>query len=424
MSAATSLRIAACDLNGQPRGKRLPVSYLDKLGDGTTRMPLSVMNVDIFGADIEDSPLLFETGDADGTLMPTDRGAMPMPWASTPSLWVPMTMEKAGQPFEGDPRRALSRVLERYAARGWTVMAATELEFTLMAPDGQPLGRRPNILSLRTLDRHDAFFSDLYAGADLMDLPAQSAISEAGIGQFEVNLNHQEAIYAADDTWIFRELVNGLAQRHGHSATFMAKPFAEDSGNGLHVHFSILDAEGRNIFDDGGPRGTDTLRHAVAGCLAAMPASTLIFAPFGASYDRFVDGAHAPTAAAWAYENRTAAIRIPGGPPAARRIEHRVAGGDVNPYLLLAAILGAALNGIEAGREPPKPITGNAYDADLPSLAPDWSTAIDRFETSDQIKAIFHPDLIRNLVLTKRQELRKSADMDPDLLRALLLDAL
>ena len=200
-------------------------------------------------------------------------------------------------------------------------------------------------------------------------------------------------------------MVKGIARKHGYAATFMSKPFAEDTGTGLHVHFSVTDESGQNIFDNGTEEGSETLLHAVAGCLAAMRDQTLIFAPHGPSYDRLTPGNHAPTGVAWAYENRTAAIRIPGGPPAARRIEHRVAGGDTNPYLILAAILGAAMNGIEDGKAPPAPLTGNAYDQDLENIPADWSTAIDLFETSPAIARIFHSDLIRNLVLTKGQEL-------------------
>ena len=122
-------------------------------------------------------------------------------------------------------------------------------------------------------------------------------------------------------------------------------------------------------------------------------------------------GAHAPTAVCWAYENRTAAVRIPGGAPVARRVEHRVAGGDINPYLTFAAIMGAAMVGIEQGLVPPAPLTGNAYDYDLPQLAPDWATAIDLFESDPMIAGIFPKMLIRNLVLTKRQELRLMGDI-------------
>ncbi|GGO51385.1 glutamate--putrescine ligase [Roseovarius pacificus] len=417
LSDYPTIRVAACDLNGQMRGKRVPGDYAAKLDSGAVRMPLSVLNVDIFGADIENSPLVFETGDADGVLRPTGRGPVPLPWLNAPQPLIPMTMyHEDGTPFDGDPRHALEAVLERYAARGWQVVAATELEFTLVDDSGDALkhvrsprsGRRldaPGILSMSQMDSFDDFLTALYEGCAAMGIPAQTATIEAGIGQFEVTLDHQDALRAADDTWLFKALIKGLARRHGFAATFMAKPFDEDAGNGMHMHFSVLDGDGRNVFDNGGAAGTDTLRAAVAGCLAGMPPATLLFAPHANSYDRLVPGAHAPTGAAWAYENRTAAIRIPGGPPAARRIEHRVAGGDINPYLSFAAILGAAMAGIEDAMTPPAPITGNAYDLNLPGLAADWQTAIDRFEASELIARILPSGLIRNLVMTKRQEL-------------------
>ena len=420
LSAFPTFRVAACDLNGQLRGKRVPKHYADKLETGAVRMPLSVMNLDLWGADIENSPLVFDTGDADGALRPTDRGAVPMPWLDTPSALVPMTMHwDNGDAFEGDPRRALQRVLDKYADRGWNVLAATEMEFTLIddsddAPKAplNPLTGKPlhasAILSVTELDAFDAFFSDIYAACTAMGIPAETIICESGLGQFEVNLNHQSALRAADDAWLFKTLLRGMARKHGFAATFMAKPYANDAGNGMHVHFSVVDKDGTNIFDNGRDDGTDLLRNAVAGCLNAMPASTLIFAPHGNSYDRLVSGAHAPTNAAWGYENRTAAIRIPGGSSKARRIEHRVAGGDTNPYLILAAILGAAIDGIEQGLTPPDPISGNAYaHKGLPELAPDWAGAVDLFETDPHIARIFHPQLIQNLVMTKRQEIAR-----------------
>jgi glutamine synthetase len=422
LASFQTLRVAATDLNGQMRGKRVPGSYAPKLADGVVRMPFSALNVDIFGYDIDDSPLVFESGDADGLLLPSDRGAMPTPWLSTPQPFVPMEMfHEDGRPFEVDARHALKAVLSRYDARGWRVVAATELEFTLVDDSGDALqivknpqtGRRVQtaaVLSLAQLDAFDAFFSELYAACDSMGIPAQTTTSESGYGQFEITLNHQSALRAADDTWIMKALIKGLARKHGFAATFMAKPFEDDTGNGLHMHFSVLDKTGRNVFDNGGEEGTEVMRHAVAGCLAAMPASTLIFAPHANSYRRLVPGQHAPTAVCWGYDNRTVACRIPSGAYAARRIEHRVAGGDINPYLTFAAVLGAAMTGIDEKMEPPAPMIGNAYDQPCPQLAPDWENAIDRFEKDPLIATIFSPMLIRYLVLTKRQELRLMAD--------------
>ena len=421
-----TIRVAAADLNGQARGKRVPSRFADKVVEEGTRFPMSVLNLDIWGEDIDDSPLVYESGDRDGVLKPTERGFMPMPWLDAPTALLPIWMfHEDGRPFGGDPRHALNAVLQRYKARGLTPVCAVELEFFLIDDSGRNLQVPPSprsgkrrvageILSLRALDQFDTFFTDLYDACEEMDIPADTTISEAGLGQFEINLMHcDDAMRAADDAWLFKMLVKGMARKHGFAASFMAKPYEDYAGSGLHVHFSVLDEEGNNIFDDGSELGTAALRHAVAGCLEAMPGSALIFAPHANSFDRMVPGSHAPTGVSWAYENRTSAIRIPSGSPAARRIEHRVAGGDVNPYLMLAAVLGAAINGIDDGKEPPAPITGNAYAADLPQIPGDWTSAIDAFETSPEIARIFPAELIRNLVLTKRQEVHYMKDLDP-----------
>ncbi len=422
-----TIRVAAADLNGQMRGKRVPSRFADKVVEDGTRFPLSVLNLDIWGEDIDDSPLVFESGDADGVLKPTERGFMPMPWLEAPTALLPIWMfREDGRPYDGDPRHALRAVVDRYRKQGLTPVVAVELEFFLIDDSGRNLqvplsprsGKRrkaAETMSVRALDQFDQFFTDLYDACEAMDIPADTAISEAGLGQFEINLMHgDDALRAADDAWLFKMLVKGLARRHGFAASFMAKPYEDYAGSGLHTHFSVLDSNGTNIFDDGGPRGTEAMLHAVAGCLEAMHDSTLIFAPHLNSYDRMVPGAHAPTGLCWAYENRTAAIRIPSGNPAARRIEHRLAGGDVNPYLMLAAILGAALNGIEDKRLPPDPITGNAYALDLAHVPNTWGDAIDAFEQSKVIPRIFAPEMIRNLLLTKKQERHYMAELSPN----------
>ena len=270
------------------------------------------------------------------------------------------------------------------------------------------------MLSLRALDTFDNFFNDLYDACDLMDIPAEAAISELGMGQFEINMVHQaDAMKAADDAWLFKMLVRGLARNHGFAASFMAKPYAELAGSGLHVHFSAQAADGSNTFADGTHAGAPLLHQAIAGCLRAIPDLTLIFAPHGNSYQRLVPESHAPTGVCWAYDNRTASVRVPGGSRAARRVEHRVAGGDVNPYLFLAAVLGSALTGIEDKLVPPPPIEGNAYEIELPQIPATWEDAIDAFEAAPLARRIFPEALIDNLVMTKRQEARYFAELTP-----------
>lgn len=412
------------DLNGQARGKRLPVSAAAKAQSEGTKLPYTVLDLDVWGEDIENSPLLFEKGDRDGVLLPTGRGPLLMPWLEAPAALLPMWMfHEDGRPYLGDPRRALHSVVQRYHERQLTPVVATELEFYLVddrgdtpCPPSSPHSGKSrhgsDTLALQALDTFDAFFTALYDACAAMDIPADAAISEAGPGQFEVNLMHgPDAMKAADDAWLFKLLVKGLARRHGFAASFMAKPYKDHSGNGMHTHFSILDDQGQNIFDDGSPHGSATLRNAVAGCLATMKDATLVFAPHANSYERLVPERHAPMGIGWAYENRTAALRIPSGNPKARRIEHRVAGGDANPYLMIAVILGGALYGIEEGLTPPSPISGNAYAQGLEQIPMRWETALEHFEFSKTLPSIFDPHLIENYVRTKRQEVTKMADL-------------
>ncbi len=427
-----NIRIAVPDLNGQARAKRVPAAQFDKMMRGEATMPLSALNLDIWGNDIEGSPLVFATGDADGYLRPTERGLLPMPWIGPEAAMLPMWMyHEDGRPFEGDPRHALSAVVARLKARDLHPVTATELEFYLIddsgpefLPPASPVsGRRAMgaaTLSMRMLDEFNAFFDALYAGCEAMGIEADTATSEAGPGQFEINLDHgADPLKMADDTWLFKILARRLARQHGMAASFMAKPYSGVSGSGMHMHASLLDGSGRNVFDNGGPEGSEMLHHAIGGVLAAMPASTLIFAPHLNSYERLVPHAHAPTGVCWAYENRTASVRVPLGAPKARRLEHRTAGGDVNPYLMMAAVLGAMLAGIEDRTQPPAPVTGDAYALDLPQIPATWSDALDVFSHSQEMTSIFDPMLIDNMCRTKRQEMAGVKEMSDHAVREL-----
>lgn len=414
----TSLRAAVCDLNGVMRGKRIPVDQAEKVLSGGLRMPLSVVGVDIWGEDIKDSPLVFTTGDADGLCEPIGRGILPMDWTPERTGLIPLWLrEEKGTPFGGDPRRALAALAERYAAAGLFPVIAMELEFYLydpkedrpVAPISPVTGKRldaDSVLSIDEIDEFGSFFRDVYAACEQQGVPADSAIAENGVGQFEINLMHvNDPLRAADDAVLFKRIVKGVARKHGFAASFMAKPYGGRSGSGLHVHFSCLDKDGENVFDDGTDEGSLIMRNAVGGLLAGMAQTTLLFAPHFNSYRRLRPGSHAPSAAAWGYENRTVAIRIPGGSPKARRIEHRVAGADANPYLALAGILGGAIIGIEREMSPPDPVRGDAYTMKLRGLPPDWASAIDAFAAGEIVSATL-PDVLRDmLVACKRQEL-------------------
>ena len=410
----TSLRAAVCDLNGILRGKRVPVAQVPKVLEGAMRMPYSITCLDIWGEDVTGNPLVYQQGDIDGRCEPTGRGFLPMNWLGSPTALLPLWMlSEDGSPYLGDPRRALAAVCERFAAHGLRPVVATELEFYLVDTTGEvPTPPRSPVthkfldgdgaLSIDDLDHFEAFFTDVYAACDAHGVPVDSAISENGGGQFEINLLHvPDPLKAADDALYFKRFVKGIARKYELAASFMAKPFLDRAGNGFHVHFSLLDRDGRNVFDSGTADGSEVMRHAVGGVLAMMRASSLVFAPHRNSYRRLTPNAHVASEVSWGYETRAAAVRIPGGSNAARRVEHRVAGADANPYLVLAAVLGAALEGIENRIEPPEPMKPASE-----ALPIDWKQAIDAFEGSEAMARVFAPILRETFVGMKKQELQ------------------
>ena len=414
------------DLNGNLRGKRLPASGLKKLRKEGLKLPLSVVGFDFWGADVLDNGLVFETGDSDGVCMPVSQEPIPVPWSEAPrDQMLAMMFNPDGTPFGADPRQVLNRMVDRFSAKGLTPVLATELEFYLMDAESESVqrpippaladgkGRRlanAEGYSVEEMDGFEAFFADIREACQGQGIGADTIIAEMGPGQFEVNLDHvADPLNAGDQAILFKRLVRGVSRRHGYAATFMAKPYVEESGNGFHTHFSLLDRDGNNVFDDGTEQGSDLLRHAIAGMMQLMPESMLVFAPHLNSYRRFMPGAHAPTHASWGYENRTVALRVPESPNLARRIEHRVAGADANPYLVLASILAGALHGMENALEPDAPVEGDAYADESPQypLPCEWQDAITRFEHSEKLREYLDEEFVRVYAHAKRQERRR-----------------
>lgn len=414
------------DLNGNLRGKRLPASGLKKLRKEGLKLPLSVVGFDFWGADVLDNGLVFETGDSDGVCMPVSQEPIPVPWSEAPrDQMLAMMFNPDGTPFGADPRQVLNRMVDRFSAKGLTPVLATELEFYLMDAESESVqrpippaladgkGRRlanAEGYSVEEMDGFEAFFADIREACQGQGIGADTIIAEMGPGQFEVNLDHvADPLNAGDQAILFKRLVRGVSRRHGYAATFMAKPYVEESGNGFHTHFSLLDRDGNNVFDDGTEQGSDLLRHAIAGMMQLMPESMLVFAPHLNSYRRFMPGAHAPTHASWGYENRTVALRVPESPNLARRIEHRVAGADANPYLVLASILAGALHGMENALEPDAPVEGDAYAEESPHypLPCEWQDAIARFEQSEILREYLGEEFVRVYAQAKRQERRR-----------------
>ena len=405
------------DCNGIARGKWLPVQKLDTIEKQGLKLPKSALGLDVWGRDIP--ALAHANGDIDGychliegSLRPllTERGV--------DQAQVLLSMfDKDGSPYMGDPRQVLQALVTRFTEKELKPCMAVELEFSLLPKpetseaigtalrDQNAVGG--NLYALSELDYHGPLLEALRQAFDTQDLPYEGIIKESAPSQFEINVAHSDDVMLlADQVIRMQRTIRAVSARHGFVASFMPKPIDDEAGNGLHVHCSLLDEHGTNVFDDGGEEGSDLLRYAVAGCLELLPASMLLFAPSFNAYRRFQPGNHAPTESAWGYDNRTTAIRIPESPSAARRIEHRVAGADANPYLVLAAVLAGIWHGIENTLSPPDPIEGNAWDQEIEAsvLPTTMDEAISVFDKSDVLSSYLTSEFKTLFLATKVQE--------------------
>lgn len=418
-----SIDLLISDLNGVLRGKRIPRSNLEKAYREGINLPASLFALDINGNTIEETGLGLATGDGDRVCHPVPGTLVPSPWLRQGrQAQLLMTMvEEDGSPFFADPRQVLSRVLQRFREAGLRPVVAVELEFYLIdrhrdalgmvQPPCSPLsGERASqsqLYSISELDEYADFLEDIHSAARIQGLPLDTALKECAPGQFEINLVHcDDALQACDSAVLLKRLIKGVALAHGFEATFMAKPYGNEAGNGTHVHISMLDTHGHNVFaaDDKAPLGTPALQQAVAGLLELMPVSMALFAPNLNSFRRFQPGLYVPMAPTWGFDNRTVALRIPSGPNEARRIEHRVAGADANPYLLLAVLLAAIDHGLTHRLTPPPAMTGNAYQQCEPNLTNSWQQALDLLASSEVLIEALGRDFLRVFVANRRAE--------------------
>lgn len=388
------IEVLLIDLNGVHRGKWIPRHKLESVFEGGMRMALTGVTPDIWGRDV--AALCSKTGDGDGICVPTVRTLKRLPWVSRPTAQIYLYLTHQGEPWGYDPRVVLDQLQQRFADRGLTPVVAPELEFMLLSSERDAEGI-PQVPRTRINGRSKVggqlygtdimhefadVLHEMREACDSMDLRLDTLVKELAPGQYELNQHHLgDALQAADNAQMLKRVIKGVANKHGYVATFMPKPFAHADGNGFHTHISVLDESGNNIFDDGTELGSDALRRAVAGLAATMSDLMLVFAPHRNSYRRFAAGSHMPISPTWGYENRDVALRIPVGDPVARRIEHRVAGADANPYLVLSAILAGVLYGLENELVCAEPTTGGSAGQDR-ILAGDWLTATRDFEKS------------------------------------------
>lgn len=412
-----TIEVVLTDLNGIYRGKWLPADSAGKILDGSIKMPLTAVSPDIWGRDV--NALCTQTGDGDGICIPIESSIRMLPWLARPTaqLFLQLNTED-GKPWEYDPRVVLGRVYERYRERGLTPVCAPELEFYLFEEgrdsDGKPKvpDTRANgncriggqLYSTEVMHETAALMHEIRESCALMTVPLDGLLKELAPGQYELNLHHVDnPLQAADNAQLLKQVIKGVARKHGYIASFMAKPFGDRDGNGFHTHVSILDQDGHNIFDNGTELGSDLLRHAIAGLADVMPDSMLIFAPHLNSWRRLQRGVHGPLAPTWAYENRYVALRIPNGENAARRIEHRIAGADANPYLSLAVILAGILHGLD-NRLEPEPPTDAGPQRTRAVLPATWEAARAVFAESTFVAEYLGPVFQGALSEIKRKE--------------------
>ncbi|WP_134607705.1 glutamine synthetase family protein, partial [Pseudomonas aeruginosa] len=329
--------------NGVPRGKLLHRDELLAVYRSGRPLPSTILGLTMNGEDVEDSGLVWDVGDIDCRAYPLSGSLVRLPWRQIPTAAVQVSMHPSeGLPASiADPRHLLVRTIDALKSEGYHPVMAAELEFYLLDRERDANGRpqpardadggRPRatqVYGLRELEQIEPFLADLYAACKAQGLPARTAISEYAPGQVEITLDHGDALAAMDQAIRYKRLVKGVAHKHGMLACFMAKPFDDLAGTGMHLHVSLADEQGHNLFASDDPAGTPLLRQAVGGMLASLLDSLLLFCPNANSYRRFQANSYAPLAQTWGVDNRTVSLRVPGGPASNRHIEHRICGAD------------------------------------------------------------------------------------------------
>lgn len=416
------------DFAGISRGKKLPVAkFVKALGGDDLRLPDSVFGMTI---DCDFIGNKYITALEEDVFLEPDLATVGMvPWCKRETAFFICDVRKAdGEMLDTSPRRVLQKVLALYEAKGWKPIIAPEFEFTLLARDGDteapgilpspPKGKSgrliddKGVMSLDGIDEFGPMFDDVrdYCGA--MGLPVDALVQEAGVGQFEFNVAHGDPLRMADYAVQFKRAMKWAAVEHGYNASFMAKPYADDYGNAMHIHQSVVDAEtGLNIFADDNDMDTDLFLAHVGGLQKYASAVMAFFAPYENSYLRLGSNLSSPGNTHWGVENRSVGLRVPTGPRAARRIENRLAGSDVNPYLLVAASLLCGYLGMIEGARPSEQVTGSAYNLASNALPQHIHASLDALEQCDAIREHLSDAFVTTFLDVKKAEIRTRANV-------------
>src|SRR5580698_9190347 len=372
--------LAFTDMQGRLQGKRLAAEFfLDEVAENFSEGCNYLLAVDVDMNTVDGYAMSsWDTGYGDFVLRPDLATLRQMPWHPATALVIADLTWLDGSPVAASPRQILQRQVDRLAERGWSALAGTELEFIVYRDtfedaaargyrDLTPVNQYNVDYSILGTSRVEPLLRRIRTGMAGAGMYVESAKGECNLGQHEIAFRYADVIATCDNHSIYKTGAKEIAAQDGASITFMAKPNARE-GNSCHIHLSVRDQEGQPVLAGDGPHGLSPVgEHFLAGQLAAMRELTLCYAPNINSYKRFAAGSFAPTAVRWGVDNRTCALRLVGH-GSSLRPENRTPGGDVNPYLAVAAMIAAGLDGIdrELPLEPAFP--GNAYADDGPRV--------------------------------------------------------
>ena len=422
-----SLELLIPDLNGILKGKRIRPNDFEKSCDGGFIFCAGATLLTTLGETVSGVPYGEDDGDPDLPAALIPGSIAPVPWARKPMGQAMFrVLAEDGSNFFGDPRTVLENALKPLQKMGLKPVVATELEFYLLDPDASdvrvavPKVPGTNRTQPGTQVYHpddlfevEEFLDDVYEWCDAQNVPAEAAISEYSPGQFEINLHHvDDPVLACDHAVLLKRIIKAAARKHGFIACFMAKPFEEDAGCGLHVHMSIVDKNGENYFSGGKdkmalPPFSAKLRHAVGGLLKIMPEATLIGAPNANSYRRLRPEMFAPVEPNWGVNHRVVSIRIPESDAGNLRFEHRTSGADANPYLVMAAIVAGVHHGLKNKIDPGVMIEQGAHITPKLKIPNRWEAAIDKFSRSKVLPEYLGKDYCKYYAMNRRAEEKK-----------------
>jgi glutamine synthetase len=404
------------DLNGVPRGKVMTAEGF--FAPRRLQMARGVMLQCIMGG--YPPPGYYGGDDGDLVLRPDPNQVHRLPWSEQPrALAICDGVDMDGGLCPLSTRSLLRQVLGEYAQQGLAPVVATELEFFVFARNPDPLqpfepprglDGRPetgsSAFSVTANHNLREFFAEVYEGMGALGLARDTFMHEMGISQYEINLVHGEPLLIADQTFLFKHLLKEVALKHGLIAVCMAKPLASTPGSSMHLHQSVVRADGgENIFSDGQGEETPEFRHFIGGLQAALGDLSLLFAPHVNSYQRLFHPFASPNNACWAYDNRAAGLRVPVSGPEARRVENRLPGADANPYLVIAASLAAGLRGMRLGLEPSSPAQGEFVAPQALRLPFTMSAALERLQNSELARELLGAEFIEGFAASKLMEL-------------------